>query len=352
MNTITLQETDANAIASALVRARRNAGSPAMGMVMTLVVVVPEEDAEEALTAAGSAAREHPSRILTLIVGSGRGASRIDAEIRSGTGTPGELAIIRLSGEVTRHAESVLLPLLLPDSPVVVWWPTDAPEDPASDPIGRLGKRRITDAAQVPRLKRQAMLTQCSSYVDGNTDLAWTRITRWRALLAAALDQAPGRVTRIEITGERISPSADLLGAWLSDRLKAPVDRKVSDGPGITCVTLRTKTGEISISRGDGVHATLRVPGQPDRPVALPRRDVPDLLSEELRRLDPDDIYAATARKLHRMHGPQKTAAKKTPATTAATKKTATKKAAPKKAAAKKTGAKKTARKTTKAAAR
>ncbi|GAA1923689.1 glucose-6-phosphate dehydrogenase assembly protein OpcA [Nocardioides marmoribigeumensis] len=342
MSTITLEDTSANAIASALVRARRNAGSPAMGMVMTLVVVVPEKDAEEAMKAAGSAAREHPSRILAVVVGSGRGSSRIDAEIRSGTGTPGELALIRLSGAVTGHAESVVLPLLLPDSPVVVWWPTDAPADPAADPIGRLAKRRITDAAQVPRGRQQAMLTQCSSYVDGNTDLAWTRITRWRALLAAALDQAPGRVTRIEITGERISPSADLLGAWLADRLKAPVERTVSDGPGITCVRLVTRTGEIAITRGDGVHATLTVPGQPDRPVALPRRDVPDLLSEELRRLDPDDIYAATAKRLHRMAG---STARKAAATKGTARKTTAKKApASTKAAAGRT-AKKAARK-------
>jgi glucose-6-phosphate dehydrogenase assembly protein OpcA len=339
MSTITLEDTGANAIAAALVKARRNAGSPAMGMVMTLVVVVPEKDAEEAMESAGAASREHPSRILAVVVGSGRGASRIDAEIRSGAGTPGELALIRLSGEVTGHAESVVLPLLLPDSPVVVWWPTDAPADPAADPIGRLAKRRITDAAQVPRGRRQAMLTQCSSYVDGNTDLAWTRITRWRALLAAAMDQAPGRVSRIEITGERISPSSDLLGAWLSDRLKAPVDRKVSDGPGITRVRLRTKTGEISISRGDGVHATLRVPGQPDRPVALHRRDLPDLLSEELRRLDPDDIYAATARRLHRLAGSstrptaKKSGPKRSTAEKSTTKKPTAKKSAAKKAA-------------------
>ena len=340
MSTITLEDTSSSSIAAGLVRARRNAGSPAMGMVMTLVVVVPDKDAEEMMKAAGSAAREHPSRILVLIVGSARGTSRIDAEIRSGTGTPGELALIRLHGEVTKHAESVIVPLLLPDSPVVVWWPTDAPADPAADPIGSLGKRRITDAAQVPVRKQQAMLTQCASYVDGNTDLAWTRITRWRALLAAAMDQAPGRVTRIEITGERISPSADLLGAWLHDRLKAPVERKVSDGPGITSVRLVTRTGEISITRGDGVHATLQVPGQPDRPVALPRRDLPDLLAEELRRLDPDDVYAATARRLHRMSNgsatktAKKSPAKRTTAKKAATKKTATKKTATKKKAA------------------
>ena len=35
-----------------------------------------------------------------------------------------------------------------------------------------------------------------------------------------------------------------------------------------------------------------------DRPVALKRRDLPELLVEELRRLDEDDTYAATARRL------------------------------------------------------
>ncbi len=48
---------------------------------------------------------------------------------------------------------------------------------------------------------------------------------------------------------------------------------------------------------------SLSSPGQPDRPVALKRRDLPDLLAEELRRLDEDDVYAATARRLHRSRG-------------------------------------------------
>ena len=295
---IVLEDTTASKIAGALVEARRAAGSPAMGMVMTMVIVVPENQAEDALKAARAAAKEHPSRVLGVVIGSGRGASRIAAEIRAGAGTSGELALIRLSGEVTRHPESVVLPLLLPDSPVVVWWPTEAPAEPAADPIGRLGTRRITDAAQVPTGRQQAMLKQCASYAPGNTDLAWTRITPWRALLAAALDQSDSKVTGASVTGERISPSADLLTAWLADRLKVKVERRRSDGPGITNVTLTTKRGEIRLTRGDGRLATLAVPSQPDRPVALRRRSVPELLAEELRRLDPDDIYAATVRKM------------------------------------------------------
>jgi glucose-6-phosphate dehydrogenase assembly protein OpcA len=64
---------------------------------------------------------------------------------------------------------------------------------------------------------------------------------------------------------------------------------------------LTSRRGDVRIVRGDGRSATLSVPGQPDRPVALRRREVPELLTEELRRMDPDDVYAATVRKLHRM---------------------------------------------------
>jgi glucose-6-phosphate dehydrogenase assembly protein OpcA len=188
--------------------------------------------------------------------------------------------------------------LLLPDSPVVVWWPTKAPDDPAQDPLGRLAKRRITDAAAVPRGKAKAMLTQCRSYAPGNTDLAWTRITGWRALLASALDQNPGKVTSASVTAERISPSADLLQAWLTGRLRTEVERGVSDGPGITDVVLHTRKGDVSLVRYDGKIATLSAPGQPDRPVALKRRDLAELLGEELRRLDPDEIYEETVHTL------------------------------------------------------
>ena len=297
---VTLWDTNASQISAALVTARRTAGSPVMGMVMTLVIVVPEHAAERALASARQAAREHPSRMLGLVVGSARGPSRIDAEIRAGSGTAGEQALIRLTGEVAKHPESVVLPLLLPDSPVVVWWPTDAPDDPAADPVGSLGSRRITDAAEARSARTRAMRVQCASYSPGNTDLAWTRITLWRALLAAALDQVSGKVTAVSIAAERVSPSADLLGAWLGQRLRAPVTRRRADGPGITEVTLTTKAGDVRVARPDGGTATLSMPGQPDRLVGLRRREMPELLAEELRRLDPDDVYAGVVRQLNK----------------------------------------------------
>ncbi|MGA9749499.1 MAG: glucose-6-phosphate dehydrogenase assembly protein OpcA [Nocardioides sp.] len=295
---IELSETTSSEIAAEFLRARRRAGSPAMGMVMTLVFVVEEDRAEAAMDVARSASREHPARVLGVILGDGRGAARVDARVGIGSGWTGETALITLTGAVTKHPESVVLPLLLPDSPVVVWWPAKAPADPAADPLGRLARRRITDAASVPTGRAKAMLAQCRAYSPGNTDLAWTRITGWRALLAAALDQTDTKVTSASVSAERISPSADLLSAWLRDRLKVPVTRGSSDGPGITRVVLSTRHGDIEVVRHDGKLATLSSPGDPDRPVALKRRDLDELLSEELRRLDPDDVYARTVKRM------------------------------------------------------
>jgi glucose-6-phosphate dehydrogenase assembly protein OpcA len=299
---IELVDTNAAGIAAEFVASRLRAGSPAMSMVMTLVIVVHEDAAEDAMRVARQASHEHPARVLGVILDDARGTPQVNAQVGTGAGWTGETALIRLSGEVVKHADSVVLPLLLPDSPVAIWWPSDPPANPAEDPLGRLAQRRITDAAAATRGKSRAIHAQCSSYAPGNTDLAWTRITPWRALLAAALDQQRLKVTGGSVTAERISPSAELLVAWLSDRLKVRFDRKNSQGPGITEVRLDTKEGPVVISRRDGRLATFTSPGRPDRPVALKRRQLPELLAEELRRLDEDDVYARTARRLTKLH--------------------------------------------------
>jgi glucose-6-phosphate dehydrogenase assembly protein OpcA len=100
------------------------------------------------------------------------------------------------------------------------------------------------------------------------------------------------------VESERNNPSADLLAAWLRSRLKINVSRKNSDGPGLTAVRMGTAAGDIAITRPDGLLASYTVPGQPQRLVALKRRNFTELLSEELRRLDPDVIYERTVKSL------------------------------------------------------
>ena len=51
------------------------------------------------------------------------------------------------------------------------------------------------------------------------------------------------------------------------------------------------RAGDISLIRPQTITAELKVANQPERHVALPRRGLRDCLSEELRRLDADDVY-------------------------------------------------------------
>jgi glucose-6-phosphate dehydrogenase assembly protein OpcA len=298
---IDLSDTNASEIAAALVKARRNAGSPAMGMVLTLIVVADEGTHYDALRAAMQAAKEHPSRIIGVISHDGGGDPRLDAEVRvGGESGPGESLLLRLYGQLSDHAESVVMPLLLPECPVVTWWPGNAPSVPASDPLGELARRRVTDAAAA-RDPLSDLREHCSGYAPGDTDLAWTRTTPWRALLAAALDQKHDRIVRASVEAEPANASADLLAAWLSRQLRVPAVVEDSDGPGITAARLHTDAGDIAITRPDGRLARYSIPGQPERHVALKRRDTYELLAEEMRRLDPDDIYALTVETMLRL---------------------------------------------------
>ncbi|MFD0637043.1 glucose-6-phosphate dehydrogenase assembly protein OpcA [Catenulispora yoronensis] len=115
-------------------------------------------------------------------------------------------------------------------------------------------------------------------------------------MLAAALDQLPTTVKDVKVTAEIDNPSSTLLAVWLGWRLGVPVTLSTDKGPGITGVHLGTDAGEISLNRPDGMLAVLSMPEQPDRHVALKRRELADLLTEELRRLDVDETYEEVLR--------------------------------------------------------
>ena len=290
---IDLTDTTTRAIHDALTRARDQLGGPTTGVVLNLIIMTDEAEQHDAIRAASQAGREHPCRVLGVIARSPHAAPRLDAEIRTGEGAPGQTVLLRLYGPTAQHADSVVVPLLVPDTPVVTWWPTNAPVVPAGDPLGLLAQRRVTDAAAAGA-PAAALATLAAGYRPGDTDLSWTRATTWRSLLAATLDQPHGPVTGGLVSAEPGNPTADLIAAWLSSRLRVPFERDVSGGPGITEVKFQTADGDITISRPDGRTATLSRPGQPDRRVALHRREIAELLAEELRRLNPDEVYGET----------------------------------------------------------
>ena len=290
---IDLTDTSTHAIRDALTRARDQMGGPTTGMVLNLIIMTDESVQYDAVRAATQAGREHPCRVLGVIARDPRSESRHDAEIRTRDGAPGQTVLLRMYGPMGLHADSVVMPLLVPDTPVVTWWPRGGPAVPSGDPLGLLAQRRVTDAASA-REPARALAGLALGYRPGDTDLSWTRATTWRSVLAATLDQPHGEISGGSVAAEPGNPTADLLAAWLASRLGAPFSRDESGGPGITEVRFVTSEGHITITRPDGRTATLSRPDQPERRVALHRRDTADLLAEELRRLNPDEVYGET----------------------------------------------------------
>ncbi len=291
---IDLPDTTVSTIARQLVTVREDGGAVALGRVLTLVIAAHNGVAEAAIDAANDASREHPMRVIVLTTGPGE--PRLDAQIRvGGDAGASEVIVLRAHGEAAENPESLVTGLLLPDAPVVAWWPEDAPADPAGSPLGRIAQRRITDAATSPDVRDRLSLL-ARTHVPGDTDLAWTRLTHWREQLAAVLDQPPYlEVTAVEVRGSAASPSTALLASWLRMALDVPVRWSYEDPAvwqeGIHSVRLTRSNGDIVLERPTPGVALLRQPGQPDHELHLPRRTLRECLAEELRRLDPDLLY-------------------------------------------------------------
>jgi glucose-6-phosphate dehydrogenase assembly protein OpcA len=289
---VTLWDTTGGDVVSALAAERRVAGAVTSGLALTLVVSVDEPRVAEATQAAAAAAAAHPCRLLVVVRRSLDSDNRLDAEVSiGGRFGPAESVVLRMWGRLTLHAESVVLPLLAPDAPVVTWWHGPPPEQSATDPLGVLADRRITDCVQAAD-PLAALRARADDYAPGDTDLAWARTTRWRSLLASTFDTSPGTATAGRVAAEAGSPTAALLAGWLRARLGVPVEQETSDGPGITGVAVDVDGDRVTIDRPDGQVTILSLPGQPERRLPLGRRDLGDLLAEEVRRLDADEPYA------------------------------------------------------------
>lgn len=295
-------------------------GESATGRVLTLLIATDEGELEHALEVANAASREHPCRVIAIVpdtshrdddadagakamektdnpaidLTDGPDGSNLDAQVRFGADAgAGEIIILHPRNGLINHPDTLVIPLLVPDAPVVAWWPTTPPSNPAKDLMGAMARSRITDAlrsnnpeATIERLRR--------SWTPEDVDLSWTRLTVWRGLLASMLDQPPHLpITGVKVAGPRDFLPMDLLCAWLRLKLGVSVDTEyVDDAEAVTGVYLTREDGIVSLERHHEDEALISMPGQATQSISVPVRTIEDCLTEELRRIDPDEIYA------------------------------------------------------------
>ncbi len=179
---------------SPLVEIREEGGAVALGRVLTLVIVADARREEEAIEAANGASREHPMRVIVVSSDADERATR---EARLDAPDPGRRRRRRQRGHraaaygplAARRGEP-RMGLLLPDAPVVTWWPQPPARGRARTRSVRwrtAGSRSLGAAGPAGPVAARSP----RSYTPGDADFAWTRLTLWRAQLAAVLDQPP-----------------------------------------------------------------------------------------------------------------------------------------------------------------
>lgn len=333
---VTLPNTTTREIADQLEKLHVERGEAAQERVMTLIITCREPELEDALRTANETSQEHPCRVIAMVPqddaadgtedsAASTGASARDeaqspekqtllsAEIRFGADAgASEIIVLRPKGDLKRHLDSLLIPLMVPDTPAVAWWPVTPPANPAHDQIGRMASERITDAARTADpLGTFMQLRQVATPVD--VDLSWTHLTLWRARLAAMLDLPPHkRIASVTVTGKKNDLSVLLLSAWLEQTLRVSVQIDWLKGAeGIVSVSFQREDGTLELTRCSGSskaagNASASAPGSDQawmisptgtrQLVSLPHRSMTDILSEELSRLYPDEVYAEVLR--------------------------------------------------------
>jgi glucose-6-phosphate dehydrogenase assembly protein OpcA len=200
---------------------------------------------------------------------------------------------------------TVLLGLIVPDLPVVLWSRRpglfDLPEFRLLSP---LLDKIILDSDQVknvPAFLEMLMRTeQCLL-----ADLSWTRITRWRETISSVFESpqladALCNVNQVAITyaGSAVPTRAWYLAGWFNSclgRTVKPTLRQVEDEgePGIRAVSIGGEQVSVSVELTDDSAAVLHAGTVVSR-MNFPRPAYHLLLREELNILERDPVFQRT----------------------------------------------------------
>jgi glucose-6-phosphate dehydrogenase assembly protein OpcA len=340
---------------AALAHAKESGRTLARASVLNLVVYAEREvHARRAARTIAELAIRHPSRAIVLL--GDRDREGVLASVQLHCHVPqadGEQPVLyeqilaRVRGDFDERVASVVIPLLVPDLPVFLWWTGTPPSDAQRlDDLARLADRFIVDSADFARADRTlpevARLRQLGI---GISDLNWARLTHWRELIAQFFDVPAWRPFldgvigiragfAVDMDGREIHPSqALLLLGWLASRLGwrpveslAPAEAggllfrmRRADGATVMVrlrprfergldagdvsgvriqAAFRGETAEFVVKRApDELHATASaiVDGvvRSERVVPMPALGMRELLGEELSIAGNDHVYEA-----------------------------------------------------------
>jgi glucose-6-phosphate dehydrogenase assembly protein OpcA len=203
---------------------------------MTLVVLAEGSDDAAALGETIAALMpEHPARAIVVRL-SGAGpralADRVQQQCWKPFGQGKQICCeqieITASDEALADLPSVLLPLAVPDLPMMAWCRSSRLAGmPEFAQIARMATKVVVDSAAFPDVGN-AIRWMAEAAQNGLTigDLSWTRLTRWREMLSHVFDNRDylaklGGIGEVRVEFRRpLGVSAWLMGAWVAGALE------------------------------------------------------------------------------------------------------------------------------------
>jgi glucose-6-phosphate dehydrogenase assembly protein OpcA len=296
-----------------LAKEQGSAGGVLRACSMTLIVVAEHDDAADAALArktVGGLMHGHPSRAIVLAPREGgEFSSQVFAECWMPIGAEQRICSegieIVADEEQTDEVARLLVPLIAPDLPVVLW--CRGPRaflDRSLDPLFPLANKIIFNTRAVRHassaiefLKR--MRGQGGQAGRQVADLAWTRLTGWREAVAHLMDACPGGwlaaaggEVRIEYGGGRPGTRTLYFARWIEGALPgANVTLiPIEGGPGMHSVVFAGCGAETSIRVGQGSSLEVRTADRNYSAVLPPDSDE-CLMHEELSILGRDPVF-------------------------------------------------------------
>jgi glucose-6-phosphate dehydrogenase assembly protein OpcA len=233
----------------------------------TLTLVVLEEASGDAAALGETIAAlmpEHPARtIVVRLSGAGERAlaERVYAQCWMPFGERRQICCeqieITASDAALADLPSVVLPLKAPDLPLIVWSRSARLfEMPLYGAIARMANKVVVDSAGFADPKRALRLLAETARVP-LADLAWTRLTRWREMLARLFENRNYLAKLARISSVRVACNAEFstaawyMGAWIAGALAdAGITAKlvVEAGPGAAPLSLELAGGGFRVA--------------------------------------------------------------------------------------------------------
>ena len=282
---------------------------------MTLVVIAEAADDASALGETIAALMpEHPARtILIRLQGEGERAlsQRVYQQCWKPFGQRQQICCeqieITASDAALADLPSVILPLAVPDLPVILWCRSARlVRRPEFGEIVRMATKVVIDSAAAGDTNKDAadaMVYMADAVSRGGilADLAWTRLTRWRETLARVFENRDtlARLPEVNSVQVRFGPSYETaawyLAAWAANAL-ATVGQVVTPVVARQDESLRLElsggTFRVALSRQDDRLVT--VVNEQSNCTNLPRPADYHLMREELGIVRRDPIFEGT----------------------------------------------------------